>query len=696
AHGGGRLLRFTDGTGTYTLEGVPAGEARLRVTHPGYEPLSLVVTVPAGDTVVLDLELDADPVELPSLEVLAEGVEPPSLGDVRVAGGALPEVELQALGAETGVGQPGLADVVRALPGNDPADATDVLYMRGSTTDMKLVLLDGVPVYTPFHVAGLLRSFEPAVLGSADLHVGGAPARYDGGLSEILELRTREPRRDRMRVSGAVDLLSASGALETPLGGRAGVLVSGRSLHDLGSAVLGTGRPYGYRDALLAASLEPAEGHEIRLTGFLNEETVVLDPARAPDDARWANEALALTWAADLGGARMELTAGLSGYNAELPLAPSGGQAPLQLDALLASGETDRARVVGEVEWGRAAAPVRAGLSFEEIDAAYAARSLGGGPSAYSHGATRAFGAFVDVTRPLAPGLTLRGGLRADHYAGRRTLLAPRGALTWEVAPDALLTVAAGRYHQPTRTPQVEVERTLIEVAAMDFEPGELLPIATADHVVLALDQTLAGRVRLGLQGFWKRYSGLPEARDETVRSSGVDVRVLTSGERGTAWLGYELSWFWSTTDLSGRTIDFSGRHLLSAGMSGRLAGPLNAEVRLAYGAGLPYTSIPFTGGGEATLTRSVVSESEPEPVVDPPLVSALEDDFLRVDVELHALFEPTWGGRTWQVRPYVRILNALDQRDAMFWVYQPWRSERLTPIAERSLLPIAGVAFSF
>ena len=124
-----------------------------------------------------------------------------------------------------------------------PWGPSDVLFMRGSTTELKLVLLDGIPVYTPFHVAGLMNSFEPAVLGSADLLVGGAPAAYDGGLTHILDLRTREPRRDRVRASGAIDLVSASGALELPLGSRAGALVSGRGLHDLGEAPLGGRRP---------------------------------------------------------------------------------------------------------------------------------------------------------------------------------------------------------------------------------------------------------------------------------------------------------------------------------------------------------------------------------------------------------------------------------------------------------------------
>jgi hypothetical protein len=699
---GARRSVITDETGRYVLAGLGAGEVRLAVTHAGYQPLTLLVSVPERGTVTVDLELSAEPLALPPVEVRAD-----ALGSItridpttqRATDAAIPELEMQALDFGPGVGQPGLLEAVSALPGNDPADATDVLFMRGSTTDLKLVLLDGVPVYTPFHVAGLMRSFEPGVLGRADLHVGGAPARFDGGLTHILDLRTRTPRRDRLRASGSLDLVAASVAVEAPLGSRAGVIASGRSLHDLGRAPLGGQRPYGYQDVLLTVVAEPVTGHELKATGFWNTESVVLDANDAPDDARWANRAASVAYRTGIGGVGLELTAGLSGYRATLPLQPSLRPGEPPPAALLASARTDRGRLLTELTWGPAAQPIRAGVSLEHIDVEFEARELGGGPSVTHGGSTPAVGAFVDATRLLAPGLTLRGGLRADHFGGTGTRLAPRGALMWELGPEALLTVAAGRYHQPTRSPHAEVERTLAEVADVDAgaTPGDLLPVATADHIVLSLDQRLGERVALGLEGFWKRYDGLPSPEQETVRSSGIDVRVLAGGDLGAAWLGYGLSWFWSTVDLSGRASEFVGRHLLSAGVSGSLGGPLRGELRVAYGAGLPYTSIPF---GSATLSESVNqiggSGDQEATVGRSPLTGGLDEEFLRVDLEVHMLFEPTWGGTSWQVRPYVRLLNALDRRDALFYTFQPWRSDDVRPLAERPLLPLLGVAVSF
>jgi hypothetical protein len=699
---GVRRTALADSTGRYRLSGLRPGDARLAVSHAGYTPVSVVVSVPDGSSLSLDLELRGAPLTLPPIDVLTDAARPldGEITDRRLPDNPIAEVELHALDLGPGVAQAGLLDVVAALPGNDPADATDVLFMRGSTTDLKLVLLDGVPVYTPFHVAGLMRSFEPDVLGSADLHVGGAPARFDGGLTHILDLRTRTPRGDRLRFSGSVDLISASAAVETPLGGRAALILSGRSLHDLGSAPLGGRRPYGYQDVLLTTVARPAEGHELRATGFWNAESVLLDAQQAPDDARWANRAGALAYRTTVDGVRVEITAGMSGYNAELPLQPS--QQPgdsLPPAALLTSAATDRARLVAEVAWGSAGEPIRLGASFERVDVEIAAEELGGGPRAVGRGSTGMLGAFVDVTRLLAPGVTLRGGVRVDHFGGSTTGVAPRAALSWELSPEALLTVAAGRYHQPTRSPHVEVERTLAELSADGTPPSDLLPVATADHVVLSLDQRLGERVKLGLEGFWKGFSGLPTAPDAMVRSSGIDVRVLTAGEAGAAWLGYGLSWYWSTVDLSGRTSEFMGRHLMSAGVSGSIGGPLRGEARLAYGAGVPYTSIPF-GSALETSDPTIVSQSGgPRPLAEAapaPILEGLDEEFLRLDLEIHMLLEPMVGGRRWQVRPYVRLLNALDRRDALFYTFQRWRSDGVRPLAERPVLPLVGVAVSF
>ena len=68
---------------------------------------------------------------------------------------------------------------------------------------------------------------------------------------------------------------------------------------------------------------------------------------------------------------------------------------------------------------------------------------------------------------------------------------------------------------------------------------------------------------------------------------------------------------------------------------------------------------------------------------------------FLRLDLELYATFHPEWGGHRWELRPYVRLLNPIDRRDALFYAYGA-ADGSLVPLARRPLLPILGIAFSY
>jgi hypothetical protein len=44
----------------------------------------------------------------------------------------------------------------------------------------------------------------------------------------------------------------------------------------------------------------------------------------------------------------------------------------------------------------------------------------------------------------------------------------------------------------------------------------------------------------------------------------------------------------------------------------------------------------------------------------------------------------------------YLRVLNALDRRDALFYYFEPWRDPDLTPLAELSVIPVLGIEWRF
>ena len=684
---------FADREGHYEVRDLPEGSFRLRASHAGHAPVTLRVRLTGSARLNVDLELAAEPLELAGVDVSGS---PATEADLAAPSGPAfpatdPELAMDLLQVGPGMAEAGLAQAVHALPGNDPSDPSDVLFMRGSTAELKLVLLDGVPVVAPFHIAGLLRSFEPGVLESARFHLGGAPARYDGGLTHILDLRTRVPRTDRARASGSVDLLATSLAAEVPLGERVGMLVAGRHLHGLGQTAADGSRPYGFGDALVTFLAEPVRNQQLRATGFWNRESVRLAFAQAPATAEWGNAAVSGAWDGRLGGVGLTVSGGASRYDARLPFRPTPTPTAPDPSEVLATARTERIRVVAEAVWGNPVTPARAGLSFEDVGAGFSAERRADGARSSRAGSRSVAGAFAEVVRQPTPGVTVRAGLRADVFEGDALRLAPRVSVAWGLSPTALLTVATGRYHQVVPAPVTEVvgEPALLSSSS----GGELLPVGSADHLVLSLDQRLATSVGLALDGYWKRFRGVSARGEEPLYASGLDVRVRSSGDRVGVWLGYGLSWLWTAEGLSGS--EFTGRHLLSAGLSGAVAGPVRAEATLAYGAGLPSTGVPF-GNASAEVDygpgAQLSGNSGPTPLDLPPP----DASFLRIDVEVWADFRPVWGGHEWRARPYVRLLNPLHRRDALFYLYQPGQSDVVTPLSQRPVLPVLGISFAW
>jgi hypothetical protein len=59
---------------------------------------------------------------------------------------------------------------VEVLPGVvSTSDFSSAFNVRGGSADQNLILLDGFPVFNPFHLGGLFSVFNADVLGAAEL-----------------------------------------------------------------------------------------------------------------------------------------------------------------------------------------------------------------------------------------------------------------------------------------------------------------------------------------------------------------------------------------------------------------------------------------------------------------------------------------------------------------------------------------------
>ena len=104
--------------------------------------------------------------------------------------------------------------VVQLLPGVEARnDFSTGFNVRGGESDQNLILLDGYPIYNPFHLGGLFSTFIDPTVGDVTLMTGGFPSRYGGRLSAVLDVHSAEEARAGVHGTAEVSLLSSTGAL---------------------------------------------------------------------------------------------------------------------------------------------------------------------------------------------------------------------------------------------------------------------------------------------------------------------------------------------------------------------------------------------------------------------------------------------------------------------------------------------------
>jgi hypothetical protein len=660
------VLAVADSTGGYLLR-VGAGRQTLRVRHLDHVPTEMEVLVPAGGVLDLDVVLQHRPITLAPLDV-RPSIDP---GADSVAVSRSEYNLLIGRRADDASLADALNPAMAPLPGEPGGGgAGEALYVRGSAANLQLVLLDGAPVYAPFHMGGLIESFEPEVVGSARLYLGGAPARYDGGLSYVMDLSTRSGSAEGHHAGGTVDMVSATGRVEGPLAGGARYLASGRTVHGASFAQLESEPfPYEFRDGLVRLDIPLPEGG-ISMTAFGNLEGVRVDTVGFGDGyATWGNLAGSLRYGGRFEGADVEMTLAGGRFDAEIPLRNRGR-------LFMLTSRSDRVRA--GLEFTRQNGPVRMryGGSFERMWVEHeAVQPQADQTLVRAEQSASTAGAYIESEWQPVARVVLRGGLRGDAFSlGGRAVLAPRGSATWVMSDAATLTLAGGRYHQYIRVPRSLRSRPLRNYVD-SMRVATHLAVGGATHFTLALNQEVSSDVRLGLEGFYKRFDGLPDPRPVqdsttyTAHNSGVDVWVRRTGEWMTGWMGYSLGWAWSSSQRADTSsARFTGRQTLSAGVRAMLWRRTVLGVRFAYGAGLPYERVTpeeaLSGGTLPTLENNGSVDLE----TDAPLRGSAP--FLRLDAEVSRTWSPRFAGRRTQVTPYLRVINALENRDGLFYRY--------------------------
>ena len=697
-------LTVTDEHGRYILMDVPSGERRIRASIIGYSSLEIVLGVPENGHLAVDFILTFQPVVMPP--VAAQGVpdaarDPPDLtSDMAPATGT---AVVRILDASPGVSETGIAATAMALLSSSPPSPDNILFVRGSGTALDLVLIDGAPVHSPLQLGGLLDPGLPPTVARATRWHGGAPARFDGGLSEVLSLESLGSPQGPATADAFVDLVSTGATFRTG-GGPARGMISARSLHGGGSGAFVDGAfPQRYADVLTRVDVGLSPTDTLMMTGFWNRESVAFPNSRSSDAApEWGNTAGSIRYRSHLEVGLLEAGVSSGEFRNQLPIGAA--------DPVLASGTTKRTRVTldllgdrDRVQWGF-------GLHLDRLalSTIFAEGPVSNRVEFAQQNSAVALAGYFDAGFRVARGLRLSAGVRGNLYSGRLgEALSPRVRLEWNATESLLMTVSAGQFHQLVVTPDTSVSASAALLASTEAQQlGAVftrISPAESSHLVVGFAHSSGPGEQLALQGYWKTSRGLPVLGGADLQYTGFDLWFTQPVGRVVVWGNYSMAWAWTELVRGVRTDVFSGRHFLRAGAMVDLGHRVRLDADLSFGAGLEFGEIPRPGPSNLSVVPGSGPDAAPRPSfstvpgqgpisIPAILVTVPEGSYVRLNLRATARFDSHLFGRRMTLQPYIRVINALDRADALFYQFDQASDPAPRAFGAVPILPVIGI----
>lgn len=735
---------LTTRAGDYQFVGLPAGAYRLRADRLGYTTGGeRQIVLRAGERRRLDLRLLVDTVRVEG--VVVEGRRTDERERARFESD--PGVTARVVeGADLKV-LPGLAeaDVLRAvelLPGVvSTSDFSSAFNVRGGSADQNLILLDGVPIFNPFHLGGLFSVFNADAVARAELLAGGFGAEYGGRVSSVLNVESDARFPEKMEVSGGISLLATRLLVRSRLPGLLGQALGGEN----GSWFVSARRsyfdqllrpvvdfPYHLTDLQGHVSTGTRGGGRVSLTGYAGADVLDLSNFRAPGaDAdssilrvrwNWGNRLLGLRWEQPLrSGWTGDTRLGYSSFADRLGFVDFG-------DVNFASGIDQWSLHSDWVRDLNVEASVRVGAALDWMR--YNNLAEAGGTEFFS-GKDRGLLAAAYASVRLEPDdrWVVEPGLRLDAWLPGGTehvIFAPRLALKrfWGDDRDAALKLAVGRYSQilhSLRDEQLPVSNDTWVLA------GRGVPAVISDQIQIGMEGYWGEVWSASVEGYLRDFRGVTEFNvadnpndpaDDLLngrgRSYGLDFLLRRTSGRLTGWTTVSLlrarrtlpdptvaAWEDIPPEVTFAPV-FDRRVDVDLVLEYLLPLSIELGARWNYGSPLPYTRPAGqyfawnhnTFSGEFRPSDRRDDDEPPLYVVAGKRNAERYPPYHRLDMTLRRTFRPRWAALT----PYLQVLNVYNRRDNVLFYF--YRYDRVPPtrsgISMFPLLPAIGVDISF
>jgi hypothetical protein len=493
----------SNASGRYEFSAVPPGPQHIAVRRIGYGPRTLHALVPREGAVEINIALRAEPMRLPGIEVhSAVAVRGVESGDST----AYPD---RGLSMEAVRNHPLLAepDGFLALGGGEITvmpESPSGVHVRGGASDQTGYLLDGIPILSPYHAAGLFSAWNPDALERLQLASTTPSPAFPEALSGSVIGVTRSPG-SRLSAQGSFSTSQARLTLDGPIAAGAGYLLSLRSgLPDFTAPTSDPSYLRGETGDLLAKLELPALGGRVRLLAY--DSNNELSASAMPDSLRnafeWSSRSYGAEWTRRIGRLGVRLLGWHARSDADVQWDPAG-----EAISLAATRRDDGA--VGALQRSSSNGSTTLGLRAQQIRTAYRTASRTGSRALSFDRRTPVIATFVQHDQAIGGSVSAVVGLSASVVDA--FYLSPQARLSWAPLRELIVTGSYARsrqFAQSLRNSESMVDNIFPADLYLGVG-GSDVPVARSDQGVLAIEYRPVGGVRLSAQAYVRGLSGL-------------------------------------------------------------------------------------------------------------------------------------------------------------------------------------------
>lgn len=586
--------------GNFIITGIPANQNyRIRITYVGYNTKYINVRINPGAVTQIKAALSESSVRLQEIEKIGEKVHRPNETDIGLQKLSVRQIEMLPKGVET--------DIFRSLqylPGvQSTGDVSARYFVRGGASDQNLVLLNGVPVYNPFHALGLFSIIDPEMTNAVEFYKGGFPAEYGGRLSSVLNIITKDGNKNRYSANGTISFLTGKAAVEGPIPGGSFMITGRKSLFDrvLKKFINYKDAPFNFYD--MSAKLNYATSDTKSLTkfsfqGFNSHDGITNDdPTKA--DYSWTNNLYGLYWFQAWENVPIYSEASFSISTFDGAISPNLSEAKERKnnikDITLKADFTNVYESRDEIKIGYQLKSVSTDLKFENLQGNKT--SLSDQALQFSLYAKYKFLRFESFGADIGTRINLLS-LTQNHAP----IFEPRVKMTYAIFPWLMLKGAWGIYTQELIT--LTNENEVISL----FEPWTIIPdyleVPEAIHYVTGLEINMANGLTFNTEAYYKDLKHTVEINPDKADDNDPDFLQASGESYGAEFMlkyqrqfiqfttSYSLSWAYRNINGWVSYPRYDTRHAVNSNLTFDFGSGWEVSLSWFFHSGLPFTEI--------------------------------------------------------------------------------------------------------